>query len=289
MKDSYSFDRDEAGLDVSVPRAQPRLREDLRPLRPRVLAREGGVGADGRLRERGLPRARRRRREPARRAARTATTRRTWTRRTACPGAPGSRIRSPRPRRSRRRASPRCEALAEFLDVDHAATSKAMPVTMPDGTVVLALVRGDDRLAEEKLMGELQSDFRPATDEEIRAAFGASGGSLGPVGFAGRVVADETLRTGQFVAGANRDGCHLRGVEAGRDYEPQFADIRTHEGGRHLPGLRRRADRPDGDRARAHLQARHALLRAARRDVPRRGRHPAAGRHGVATASVPAA
>jgi prolyl-tRNA synthetase len=40
------------------------------------------------------------------------------------------------------------------------------------------------------------------------------------------VVADETLREGEFVAGANRDGWHLRGVEAGRDYQPVFADIR---------------------------------------------------------------
>jgi prolyl-tRNA synthetase len=40
------------------------------------------------------------------------------------------------------------------------------------------------------------------------------------------VIADEALRDGQFVAGANRDGWHLRGVEVGRDYEPMFADIR---------------------------------------------------------------
>ena len=46
------------------------------------------------------------------------------------------------------------------------------------------------------------------------------------MGFTGEVVADETLRDGQFVAGANKDGFHLRGVEAGRDYEPRFADLR---------------------------------------------------------------
>jgi prolyl-tRNA synthetase len=40
------------------------------------------------------------------------------------------------------------------------------------------------------------------------------------------VIADQMLREGQFVAGANRDGWHLRGVEAGRDYQPTFADIR---------------------------------------------------------------
>jgi len=119
-----------------------------------------------------------------------------------------------------------CEALAAFLDVDLAATSKAMPVTTDDGRVVLALIRGDDRLSESKLLSALRTGSRPSTDDEIRAAFGASGGSLGPVGFAGEVIADETLRHGQFVAGANRDGWHLRGVEAGRNYEPRFADLR---------------------------------------------------------------
>jgi prolyl-tRNA synthetase len=118
------------------------------------------------------------------------------------------------------------EELADFLSIDAAATSKAMPVVTGEGTLVLALVRGDDKLAEEKLMGELQSDFRPATDEEIRSGFGAGGGSLGPVGFDGPIVADEILREGQFVVGANRDGYHLRGVEAGRDYDASFADIR---------------------------------------------------------------
>ena len=119
-----------------------------------------------------------------------------------------------------------CEALARFLDLDLAATSKAMPVTTDDGRVVLALIRGDDRLSESKLLSALKIGSRPSTDEEIRAAFGASGGSLGPIGFDGDVIADLTLREGQFVTGANRDGFHLRGVEAGRDYEPRFVDLR---------------------------------------------------------------
>ncbi|HEX3456086.1 MAG TPA: proline--tRNA ligase [Gaiellaceae bacterium] len=118
------------------------------------------------------------------------------------------------------------EGLAEFLGIDATATSKAMPVTTDDGRVVLALVRGDDRLSESKLLSTLKVGSRPSTDEEIREAFGASGGSLGPVGFGGEIVADLTLREGQFVAGANRDGYHLRGVQAGRDFEPRFADLR---------------------------------------------------------------
>jgi prolyl-tRNA synthetase len=128
-----------------------------------------------------------------------------------------------------------CETLADFLGIDVAATSKAMPVTKADGTVVLALVRGDDRLSEMKLYDALPGDSRPATDDEIRAAFGAGGGSLGPVGFTGEVIADPTLGDGQFVAGANRDGWHLRGVEAGRDYEPRFADLREPKEGDRCP------------------------------------------------------
>ncbi len=117
------------------------------------------------------------------------------------------------------------EALAELLGIDAAATSKAMPVVVDD-RVVLALVRGDDRLSEEKLMTIFESAFRPATNDEIRETFGADGGSIGPLDVSVDVIADEALREGQFVAGANRDGRHVRGVEAGRDYEPRFADIR---------------------------------------------------------------
>jgi len=127
------------------------------------------------------------------------------------------------------------EDLASFLDVDAAATSKAMPVVTADGRLVLGLVRGDDQLNEEKLTTELESGFRPATDDEIRATFGAGGGSLGPVGVDVEVVADELLRDGQFVTGANRDGWHLRGVEAGRDYQPRFADIRALQEGDRCP------------------------------------------------------
>jgi len=118
-----------------------------------------------------------------------------------------------------------CEALADFLGIDVAATSKAMPV-VADGKVVLALVRGDDRLDEGKLAAVLGANIRSADADEIRAAFGADPGSLGPVEFDGAVVLDEALRTGQFVAGANRTGYHLRGVEHGRDFDARLADIR---------------------------------------------------------------
>ena len=225
MKDSYSFDRDEAGLDASFQAhrgAYERIwercgletfgvqaesgmmggSESLDYLAPSgsgentlVTCENGDYAADLEI-ARGVPRA------------------------AEFPEAldAPAEIETPETRT--------CEALAELLAVDLAATSKAMPVVRDDGTLVLALLRGDDRLEESKLQSVLGSDFRPATDEEISAGFGADGGSLGPVGFSGPVIADEALREGQFVAGANRTGWHLRGVEASRDYEPEFADIR---------------------------------------------------------------
>jgi len=117
------------------------------------------------------------------------------------------------------------EDLVKMLGIDDAATSKAMPV-VADGRVVLALVRGDDRLDEVKMVEALGEAVRPATEDEIRETFGADPGSIGPVGVAVEVVADEALREGQFVAGANRTGHHLRGVQAGRDFEARFANIR---------------------------------------------------------------
>ena len=118
------------------------------------------------------------------------------------------------------------EALSELLDVDSASTSKAMPLVNKDGAVVLALVRGDDRLDEAKAAAVLGSSVRPATAEEITQSFKADPGSIGPVGFSGEILADEALHEGQFVTGANRTGWHLRGVEHGRDFEARVADIR---------------------------------------------------------------
>ena len=126
------------------------------------------------------------------------------------------------------------EGVSEFLGVDPRATAKAMPVVVGE-KLVLALVRGDDRLNEMKLLAELGDNFRPAEPEEIRKAFGADGGSIGPVGASVEVIADETLREGQYVVGANHDDVHLRGVQAGRDFEARFADLREVRAGDACP------------------------------------------------------
>jgi prolyl-tRNA synthetase len=234
MKDSYSFDRDEAGLDRSFALhagAYNRIFERCGLEFYEVEAESGIMGGSESkdyLAPTGSGENQLARCENGDYAADLEAAR-------GIPRAPEFPERLPAPAEIETPGVATIEALAEFLDIDPAATSKAMPVVKAEGTLVLALVRGDDRLNEEKLATVLHSGFRPATDEELRVTFGSGGGSLGPVGVAVEVVADDALREGQFVAGANRDGWHLRGVEAGRDYEARFADIRETNAGDTCP------------------------------------------------------
>jgi prolyl-tRNA synthetase len=224
MKDSYSFDRDEAGLDVSFQRHADAYRRIFERAGVEAYFVEaesgimGGTESSGFLAPTGSGENELMRCENGDYFADIEAAR-------GVPRAPELPDRLDAPEEIETPGVTTIEALAEQLGIDPAATSKAMPVMTGD-RLVLALVRGDDRLSEEKLETLFEASFRPATDEEIRAAFGAGGGSLGPVDATVEVIADEALREGQFVAGANRDGWHLRGVEAGRDYEARFADIR---------------------------------------------------------------
>ena len=176
-----------------LPAPQGRLRADLRALRARDARRPGGVGDDG---GQGVVRLSWRRRARARTRsspARTATTRPTSRSRAAsrAPARFPERARRAR-RRSRRPRRATCEALAELLAIDLAATSKAMPVVRTDGTLVLALLRGDDRLEEAKLAAALGSDFVPATDEQIQAGVRRRGRLARP----GRVLRRDRRRRG---------------------------------------------------------------------------------------------
>jgi prolyl-tRNA synthetase len=123
------------------------------------------------------------------------------------------------------------EEVSSLLGVDPATLLKSVPVVKQDGTLVLTLVRGDHRVNPIKLQNALGEETRAATEDEIRAAFHAEPGFIGPVGASVDVVADDSVEAGVYVAGANEDGMHLRGVQPGRDFEARFADIRTVEAG----------------------------------------------------------
>ena len=226
MKDSYSFDRDEAGLDESFRKhgeAYWKIFERCGIEVYEVAAESGIMGGSGSrdfLAPSGSGENTLVTCENGDFAADIEVAR-------TMPRPPDFPERLDRPEEVETPGTTTIEALAALLSVDGAATSKAMPVVKADGTLVLALIRGDDRLDDMKMLSALGSDFRPATEEEIREAFGSDPGSIGPIGFDGEVIADETLSEGQYVAGANRTGVHLRGVEAGRDYQPRFADLRA--------------------------------------------------------------
>jgi prolyl-tRNA synthetase len=234
MKDAYSFDRDEEGLAVQFERQRGAYHRTFERCGVRVVAVEAESGMMGGsesvdfLAPAGAGQNVLVTCENGDYAADAEVAR-------GVPRAPDFPPRLDAPEEIETPGVTTIEALAELLGIDAAATSKAMPVVRDDGTLVLGLLRGDDRLEEAKMQAALGSGYRPATDEEIVQAFGAEGGSLGPVGFAGEIVADELLREGQFVAGANRTGFHLRGVEAGRDYEARFADLRAPREGDRCP------------------------------------------------------
>lgn len=99
-----------------------------------------------------------------------------------------------------------------------------------DGEAVLVLMRGDHPLQEQKLADQTGAiDFRPAHPEEIRELLGADAGSLGAVGVSDvRIVADQSLRgRTNMTTGANVDEHHLRGVSIERDIAvTQWADLR---------------------------------------------------------------
>ncbi|GGY15685.1 proline--tRNA ligase [Paludibacterium paludis] len=123
------------------------------------------------------------------------------------------------------------DELVAFLSVDIRRTVKAVVVESEDGAPVLMLVRGDHTLNEvkaEKVAG-IKTPLTFASPDAIRAAFGAGPGSLGPVGFSGRVIADRTVAAmADMITGGNEDEVHLTGVNFGRDCpEPEVADIRN--------------------------------------------------------------
>ncbi len=119
--------------------------------------------------------------------------------------------------------------LAAFLGVGEDRTAKAAFFVGGDGRLVTAIVRGDFEVNETKLANAAKAvgGLRPAQVEEIRAA-GMEPGYGSPVGARGTfvVVDDLAARSPNLVAGANRAGFHLRNVNVGRDFEPDVvADI----------------------------------------------------------------
>ncbi|MFL5756717.1 MAG: proline--tRNA ligase [Chloroflexota bacterium] len=129
--------------------------------------------------------------------------------------------------------------LAAFLGIDAARTAKATFFVAGDGRLITGIVRGDHEVNETKLLNAAKATggIRPAQIEEIQAA-GMEPGYGSPIGAHDTVVIVDDLvaASANLVAGANREGVHYRNVNVGRDFTPDaVADITNAQEGDSCP------------------------------------------------------
>src|ERR1041385_2680455 len=118
--------------------------------------------------------------------------------------------------------------VAEFTGLPETSQMKSL-VLVADGKPALVLLRGDHQLSETKF-GALSGDpeFRQAHPGEIVDWYGASAGSLGPLGVKKiPIYADQALvGRRNMIAGANKNDYHLRNVTLGEDFQAEVQDLR---------------------------------------------------------------
>lgn len=128
-------------------------------------------------------------------------------------------------------ATPDARTIAEvtgFLGCRETDLAKTI-LYKADGALVAAMVRGDREINEAKLKSHLGCGSLEMADEEsVRNVTGAEVGFAGPVGLPVRIVADLELEScASLIVGANRTGFHLKHVAPHRDFKAEYADIRT--------------------------------------------------------------
>ena len=124
------------------------------------------------------------------------------------------------------------DAVARLLEVPAGALLKSLPIVIDDARgFVIVVVRGDHRVNEIKLTNALGAPWRAANEDEIAQRLGPPG-FIGPVGADVTVLLDDGVDSeGGYVAGANEADHHLRGVKPGRDFDFERVDVRTVEAG----------------------------------------------------------
>ena len=118
--------------------------------------------------------------------------------------------------------------VADFTGLPEASQMKSL-VLVAGGRPFLVMLRGDHQLSETKFAAKVgDAAFRQAQPDEIRQWFGADPGSLGPVGLKGvTILADQALAGRRnMIAGANRSDFHLRHVTLGEDFQAEVCDLR---------------------------------------------------------------
>jgi prolyl-tRNA synthetase len=116
------------------------------------------------------------------------------------------------------------QEVSEFLGIGPEYFIKSL-LYMSNSGPVLVLLRGDQDLQERKLQ-RIIGNFRTALKDEIEDILGVEAGFIGPHGHKDiRIIADETLKEGVYVSGANKRDYHVKGLRPGIHFETQLADL----------------------------------------------------------------
>lgn len=124
------------------------------------------------------------------------------------------------------------DELCAFLNIDEHETAKSR-IYIHDGKPVLVLMLGNDEVNETKLQTVLGGNVRPAHPDELKEISGADAGSIGPIGFKHRIIADNLLKdANNLYSGANKNDYHIGGIDLVRDVPNiEYFDLRTVENG----------------------------------------------------------
>ena len=126
------------------------------------------------------------------------------------------------------------DQLAEFLKVGTDRCAKSL-VYISDGKPVLIFMMGNDQLNETKLRTALGTDARAAEPEELTSLTGADAGSIGPIGLKANftIIADKRLEGANgLISGANKNDYHITNIDFNRDVKiGSYYDLRTVEQG----------------------------------------------------------
>ncbi|MGD1008189.1 MAG: proline--tRNA ligase [Ignavibacteriaceae bacterium] len=128
------------------------------------------------------------------------------------------------------------DELCEFLRIDETQCAKSR-VYIYGTSTVLILMLGNDEVNETKLEKALGGAIRPAHADELKDITGADAGSIGPIGFKGRIIADNRLKdANNLYSGANKNDYHLGGIDLMRDVKDlEYEDLRIVKSGEGCP------------------------------------------------------
>lgn len=119
------------------------------------------------------------------------------------------------------------DELCEFLKIDETQCAKSR-VYINNGEPILILMLGNEEVNESKLEKLLGIAVRPGHPEELVEFTGADAGSIGPIGFKYRIIADNSLKdANNLFSGANKNDYHIGGIDLKRDVKKiEYADLR---------------------------------------------------------------